>query len=202
MKRITRNPAKTKQEIIEKSASVFNIHGYAGTKMQMLVDATGYQMGGIYRHFATKMDLAKAVFQYNYSVLIKSNLEVDDQLNPKEKLLTIIENYKNMIIKPRIAGGCPILNTAVEVDDTNESLRELAKLFVEEVLVVIENILKEGKTMGVFQSSIEPQKEAHYLFASVEGAILLSTLTKSLNPLFDTFERIHSYLEDKIFRDL
>ena len=63
MKRTIRNATKTKQEIIEKSAPVFNIHGYSGTKMQMLVDATGYQMGGIYRHFETKMDLAKAVFK-------------------------------------------------------------------------------------------------------------------------------------------
>ena len=58
MKRMTRNAVKTKQEIIEKSAPVFNVNGFAGTSMQMLVKATGYQMGGIYRHFDTKMDLA------------------------------------------------------------------------------------------------------------------------------------------------
>ena len=55
MKRTTRNAAKTKKEIIEKSAPIFNVHGYAGTKIQMLVDATGYQAGGIYRHFKDKM---------------------------------------------------------------------------------------------------------------------------------------------------
>ena len=60
MKRTIRNAAKSKQEIIEKSAPVFNINGYSGTTMQMLVDVTGYQMGGIYRHFKTKKDLAKA----------------------------------------------------------------------------------------------------------------------------------------------
>ena len=76
MKRTTRNAVKTRQEIIEKSAPIFNVHGYAGTKIQMLVDATGYQAGGIYRHFTNKENLAKAAFQYNYELLIKSNFKL------------------------------------------------------------------------------------------------------------------------------
>lgn len=199
MKRSTRNAVKTKQEIIEKSAPVFNVHGYAGTKMQMLVDATGYQMGGIYRHFDTKMDLAKAAFQYSYEVQIKSNLELDDSLNPKEKLLTIIENYKKMVLKPRVPGGCPILNTAIEVDDTDEEFRQLAKLFVEEVMDIFEEILEEGKKQGLFQPFINSKKEAQYVFATVEGAIMLSNITKKIEPLFNIFEMTRSYLEKNVF---
>ena len=200
MKRTTRNAAKTKQEIIEKSAPVFNVHGYSGTKMQMLIDATGYQMGGIYRHFDTKMDLAKAAFQYNYETLIKCNFEIDTQLNPKEKLLTIFDNYKRMIVKPRIVGGCPLLNTATEVDDTNEEFSQLAKSFAEEVLMNLEQILEEGKKNGFFQSTIEPRKEALFLFASFEGAILIGNLTKNIETIFSVFERIRSFLEKDIFK--
>ena len=201
MKRLTRNAAKTKQEIIEKSAPIFNVHGYAGTKMQMLVDATGYQMGGIYRHFETKMDLAKAAFQYSYEVQIKSNLTVDSQLNPKEKLLTIIENYKKMVIKPKIAGGCPILNTATEVDDTNEGFRQLTKSYVTEVLNLMELIFEEGKATGIFRSSLNSKKEAQYLFATFEGAILIGTLMKNPEPIFDIFDKTITCLEDKIFQN-
>lgn len=199
MKRATRNAAKTKQEIIEKSAPVFNIYGYAGTKMQMLVEATGYQMGGIYRHFDTKMGLAKAVFQYNYETQIKPNLLLDEQLNPKEKLLQIIENYKKMVVKPNVKGGCPILNTATEVDDTSQEFREMTKIFVEEVLAKLTTILEEGKTKGFFQASIEPKKEALYLLASFEGAILMGQIMKDIRPVFDIFERVTTFLEDKIF---
>ncbi len=200
MKRTTRNAAKTKQEIIEKSAPVFNIHGYAGTKMQMLIDATGYQMGGIYRHFETKKHLAKAVFQYNYEVLIKKNLSVDAGLNPKEQLLAILENYRKMVLQPNIAGGCPLLNTAIEVDDTDKELSKLAKTFVKEVLAVLENILTEGKLQGVFQSGIEPKKEASFILASFEGAIMLGKIMKKASPVFAIFERILFYLEDRIFK--
>ena len=67
MKRATRNAAKSKQEIIEKAAPVFNQYGYAGTKLDMLIKATGFQKGGIYCHFDSKMDLARAVFKYNFA---------------------------------------------------------------------------------------------------------------------------------------
>lgn len=198
MKRSTRNAAKTKQEIIEKAAPVFNIHGYAGTKMQMLVHATGYQMGGIYRHFETKMDLAKAAYQYNYEVLIKGNFELPGQLNPQEKLLTVFKNYKKMALAPVIPGGCPLLNTAIEVDDTDEAFRKLAQSSVKEVLAFLEQILQEGKEQGFFQSSVEPQKEAQFLFASIEGAIMLSRISKDRQAFVNIFEKTVAYFKENI----
>lgn len=199
MKRTTRNAAKTKQEIIERSAPIFNVYGYAGTKMQMLVDATGYQMGGIYRHFETKMELAEEVFRYNFKVLVKSNLDLNPNLSPKEKLLQIIDNYQTMVMKPKIVGGCPILNTSTEMDDTDETFSVLTKSFILEVIREIEQILVEGKTEGSFQNNFDPKEEATYLFASFEGAILLAKSLRKLSPVIVVFGKIRDYLEEKIF---
>lgn len=200
MKRTTRNAVKTKQEIIEKSAPVFNVNGFAGTSMQMLVQATGYQMGGIYRHFDTKMDLAKAVFKYNYQTLVQPNIDVDLALSPQEKLLAIFENYKKMVIHPIIKGGCPILNTSTEVDDTNREFSQLVKSFVHEILQTIELILEEGINDGSFQSTVDPKKDARFLYSSFQGAILIGNLTKDLNTFMDVFDRIAFFLENNIFR--
>ena len=199
MKRSSRNAVRTKQEIIEKSAPLFNTHGYVGTSMKMLVKATGFQTGGIYRHFDSKMKLAEAVFIYNYENLLKKNLEFDPSLDPKEKLLSLLDNYKKMVVKPRIKGGCPVLNTAIEVDDTDESLRLLAKSFVEEILAAIVAVLEEGKTAGLFKVGIDAKKEALYLFATFEGAIMLGKLSKSAKPLFEIFDQVELYLEKNIF---
>ncbi len=199
MKRNTRNATKTKQEIIEKSAPVFNVYGYAGTKMQMLVEATGYQMGGIYRHFETKMDLARDVFRYNFEVLVKSNLDLKPELSPKEKLLQIIDNYQAMVVKPKVAGGCPILNTSTEVDDTDEAFSLLTKSFIREIIGEIELILEEGKKAGSFQADFDPKEEAVYLFASFEGAILLAKSLKKLSPVLIVFGKIREYLAEKVF---
>ena len=198
MKRTTRNAAKTKKEIIEKSAPIFNVHGYAGTKIQMLVDATGYQAGGIYRHFKDKKVLAKAVYQYNYETLIKSNFIIKEPLNPREKLLTALTNYKKMALQPSIPGGCPILNTAIEVDDTDDEFRQLTQSSVKEIISILENILEEGKITGDFKTSIVSRMEAQYLFASVEGAIMVSRVTKNKQAFREIFDKAIAYFEDKI----
>ncbi|MEM8892398.1 MAG: TetR/AcrR family transcriptional regulator, partial [Bacteroidota bacterium] len=171
-----------------------------GTSMKMLVQATGFQTGGIYRHFESKMKLAEAVFIYNYENLLKKNLEFDPDLDPKEKLLSLLDNYKKMVMKPRIKGGCPVLNTAIEVDDTDESLRVLAKSFVEEILAAIVEVLEEGKEAGLFKSGIDSKKEALYLFATFEGAIMLGKLSKSAKPLFEIFDQVEFYLENNVFK--
>ncbi|MEO1212005.1 MAG: TetR/AcrR family transcriptional regulator [Bacteroidota bacterium] len=199
MKRSTRNAVRTKQEIIEKSAPLFNTHGYAATSMKMLVKATGFQMGGIYRHFESKKQLAEAVFTYNYEVLLKRNLEFDPRLNSREQLLSLLDNYKKMVVKPRVEGGCPILNTAIEVDDTDESFRELVKSFVDQILAEIVKVLELGKEEGIFNADIDSKKEALYLFATFEGAIMLGKLSKSAKPLFEIFDQVRLYLENNIF---
>ena len=56
MKRATRNKEKSRREIIEKAAPIFNKHGVAGTTLKMLMTATGFEKGGIYTHFKSKTD--------------------------------------------------------------------------------------------------------------------------------------------------
>lgn len=198
MKRTTRNAQRAKQEIIEKAAPVFNVHGYSGTSMQMLVDATGYQMGGIYRHYRSKMDLAKEVFRFNYDVLIRPNLDINRNLSPRDALSTILANYRKMVLSPKVRGGCPLLNTATEVDDTDEDFRVTVAELVEETIAHIEGVLKRGKMDGSFRTSLNTEEEAQYLFSSFEGAILLGKVTRNAMAIFNVFNRIEKYIEDNI----
>lgn len=199
MKRTTRNAERTKREIIEKSAPVFNVHGFAGTSMGMLVEATGFKMGGIYRHFKTKKDLAQAVFLYNYEVLIRTNLEFAEGLSPKEKLLSVLAGYKQMIINPVVPGGCPLLNTATEMDDTDDDFRQLVKASVDEICTILKDVLQEGKAKGEIDPALDHESVAHFLFSTVEGAILLGKTTRSGTAIFGVLQQIERYLEAMVF---
>lgn len=199
MKRATRNPIQTRQAIIERSAAIFNAHGIAGTSMQMLVKATGYQMGGIYRHFATKKDLAKAVFEYNAKHIVLSTFEMEGTLNPKEKIEKVLYKYQRMTINPMSVTGCPIMNLAMETDDTDEDMRLLAKSAVDTVIESLTLILKEGQEQGLFQSNFQPRQEALYIFASFEGAIMVGKTTKDGPSFMAIFGSIQSYIKRCIF---
>ena len=51
---------------MRKAAPLFNQKGYAGTSLSDLMDATGLQKGGIYRHFSGKEELATEAFDYSW----------------------------------------------------------------------------------------------------------------------------------------
>ncbi|MFK8105410.1 MAG: TetR/AcrR family transcriptional regulator [Saprospiraceae bacterium] len=199
MKRTTRNAVRTKQEIIAKAAPIFNVYGYAGSKMQLIVAATGFQKGGIYCHFDSKLDLAKAAFLYNCSLLEKAYLKkINPADSPRKQLLQFFENYRNFIARPTIKGGCPIMNTATEVDDTNKEFRLLAKSALKTLSLRIEAILQAGKESGDFRATIDPQKEVNFFFATLEGAIMIAKLHHQKRSFTDTFDRLLLYLEQNI----
>jgi TetR/AcrR family transcriptional regulator, transcriptional repressor for nem operon len=56
----------TRREIVRKSAPLFNRRGYEGTSLSDLIEATGLQKGGIYRHFSSKQQLAGEAFDYTW----------------------------------------------------------------------------------------------------------------------------------------
>lgn len=194
MKRATRNAARTRKEIIERSAPVFNVHGVSGTSMQMLVEATGFQMGGIYRHFETKKALAKEVFQYSYEVLIERNLQLDEGHDPKQKLMSIVAAYESMVKLPKVKGGCPILNTAIEVDDTDQEFREMVQVSFNKIITIIVTTLEEGKSTGVFQESIQPKEVALFMASVLEGSIMIGKLTCDPLAVLSAFRQMKQYL--------
>ncbi|MEM6316926.1 MAG: TetR family transcriptional regulator C-terminal domain-containing protein [Bacteroidota bacterium] len=201
MKRATRNPVKSKQEIIEKAAPVFNTYGFAGTKLDMLIEATGFQKGGIYGHFKNKMDLARAAFQHNFQQLKATYLaESDASLSPKERLLGFLQRYKAYLSKPPVAGGCPILNMATEADDTDETNRLLVKAAINEWKDSLVVILEKGIQTGDFRSDINPAQEAFFIISSIEGSIMLGQVKRSLGLMLGVADSLEKYVRTAIFK--
>src|SRR6201997_708984 len=54
----------TRERIIAQAAPLFNQKGFAGCSMQDVMEATGLEKGGLYRHFSGKEELAAEVFRY------------------------------------------------------------------------------------------------------------------------------------------
>jgi len=115
---------ETKQEIVRKAAPLFNQKGYAGTSLSDLMDATGLQKGGIYRHFSGKEELATEAFDYSWQKAVSGRLEgVENLPNSVDRLKKMVDNFVDMRAG-LVPGGCPLMNTAIEADDGNTVLRK------------------------------------------------------------------------------
>lgn len=173
---------RTRQYIIEATAAVFNKKGYAGTSLSDLTDATGLTKGSIYGNFENKEQVALAVFDYNYC---RVNDMIDREVAVAGTFYDKLMVYTRVYNDERLAahGGCAILNTAVEADDTNEALKIKAAQAILKWKKTIVNLINGGIAAGEFKADVDADQTALVMIALIEGGVMISKVTNSSDNL-------------------
>ena len=169
---------RTRQFIIEKTAVVFNKKGYAGTSLSDLTEATGLTKGSIYGNFESKEDVALAVFDFN-TLRVREKIQqlIDKESTFHDKLLVYTKVYSDSVLAER--GGCAILNTAIEADDTNNLLKDKASKAIIRWKKNIVEIIQGGITAGEFKADVDVNQSALSIIALIEGGIMIGKVTGS-----------------------
>lgn len=168
---------ETRENILKQAAELFNQQGYAGSSITDLMRVTGLQKGGIYNHFKSKDELAIAAFDYAIA-FIKQHYR-DALLGKKhtiERLQAIIAVFSSCVDYPLINGGCPLLNTAIESDDTHPQLRQRAQQAMNSWRELIGQIIAKGIESGEIRLTIDIDEVATMIIVTLEGAMMLSKL--------------------------
>jgi AcrR family transcriptional regulator len=187
----------TRQRIVEKAAPVFNQRGYWGASMSDLMEATGLEKGGIYNHFGSKESLAVEAFDHNTDVVAdRIRAALDGTTGAVERLQAVIAAFRTFVEKPPFPGGCPLLNTATESDDTHPVLRDRARARMTELLDdTVGRIVKRGVERGELRSDVDAKQTATVVVAALEGAIMLSRLYDSPGPMRRTATHLTEWVE-------
>jgi len=179
---------QTRREIVRKAAPLFNQKGFAGTSLSDLMEATGLQKGGIYRHFSSKEELAAESFDYAWQKAVSERLDGLDELTDS------VDRLKKILVR----GGCPLLNTAVEADDGNPILRARARKALQAWTARLTKVISEGIKERQIRPGVDSLKLAQRIIGSLEGALLISRLTESDAPLREAREILDEYLEQNV----
>jgi TetR/AcrR family transcriptional regulator, transcriptional repressor for nem operon len=189
----------TRAHIIEQAAAVFNRQGYAGASMQDLMQATGLQKGGIYNHFSSKDELAIAAFDFATNHIQQKFMgALKGKRRAVDRLMAMLDVYETLLDDPLVPGGCPILNTAVESDDTHPGLRDRAQQAMDTWRKLLRRILESGISRGELRSGIEVENVITVLIATIEGAIMLSKLYGETVYLERALEHLRSYVREQL----
>ncbi|QEM08606.1 MULTISPECIES: TetR/AcrR family transcriptional regulator [Mucilaginibacter] len=187
---------RTRQFIIERTSPVFNKKGYAGTSLSDLTEATGLTKGSIYGNFKNKEEVAAEVFEYNSGKVRKQIQErIQRATSYHDKLLVYAQVYHSFTRGDFIPGGCPILNTAVDADDTNPLLKDKAAKAVIRWKTGIENLIKGGIEAGELKPDINITETALSMIAMIEGGIMISKVTDSPANLDIVLTSVHSMVD-------
>src|SRR5690606_24556043 len=118
---------RTRREVIERAAGLFNRTGYRSTSLSDIMAVTGLQKGGLYRHFESKDELALLAFDFAVDKMTQRfHRELANAKTSSDKVRAILAVYERIPTDPPVAGGCPILNAATEADDALPTLKKRA----------------------------------------------------------------------------
>lgn len=169
---------RTKQFIIEKTAPVFNMYGFEGASLAVLQQVTGLTKGSLYGNFRDKEEMAVEAFRFSMSTIRDAfQAKIKKQKTAKGKLLTFLGVYAGFVRQPPVAGGCPILNNAIEADDFHTSMKEVVAEEIERTIDFITSLFEQGKSNGEFVAHVRSRELAYLLFTSIEGAIMVSRVS-------------------------
>jgi TetR/AcrR family transcriptional repressor of nem operon len=183
----------TRQRIIEVAAPLFNKRGFAGCSMQDIMDATGLEKGGLYRHFASKEELAAEAFNYALASVMRVRMHNADHIEGAINRLNFV--IKRFAESPSaIPGGCPLMNVAIDADDGNPVLRGLACEGIRDWKSKLAVIVEQGIESGEIRSNIEPRRIANTIIATLEGALMISRIEGSKQAMRDAQESLEAVL--------
>ncbi len=181
-----------------RQAPIFNQKGYDGAALSDLMRATGLEKGGIYRHFGSKQELAGDAFNYAWKLAMDARFEGTEQIpNAVNRLKQIVRNFRDRRAGV-VAGGCPLLNTAVDSDDGNPKLRAKARKALSSWLDRLQSIAEEGQRRGEVRSDVDSEKLATLIASTLEGGHMVSRLQRKEEPLDLACRHLEEYLETEV----
>lgn len=192
-----RKGEQTRQEIVRKAAPLFNQRGYNGAALSDLMEATGLEKGGIYRHFASKEQLAAEAFDYAWNETLQARIhDLDAIPNSVDRINQLLVNFVER--RGIVPGGCPLLNTAIESDDGNAVLRERARGALRSWRRYLVAMIEQGIKAREIRTRVDAQALATVIISSLEGAVMVYRLERSDDALRAVQAHLNHYLETEV----
>jgi TetR/AcrR family transcriptional regulator, transcriptional repressor for nem operon len=184
----------TRQFIIEKAAIIFNQKGYAGTSIKDITEAAQLSKGGFYGNFRSKEEIAIEAFEYSVNTVTQKARERSlTKVKSYDKLIESIQFYREYIFNEPVEGGCPILNMAPEVDDTNPEMRSRVTKALDNWQYSVKRVVEKGIENGEIHHYANAEAFATLFVAMLEGGIMMSRVYKNpkhLHIVLDQLEKM------------
>lgn len=165
---------QTRQFIIEKSAPVFNIKGYAGTSLSDIQEVSKLTKGAIYGNFSDKNELAVAAYEYSSSMVIDVlTATMQAAASATESLFSYADYYVQNVQFVVSKGGCPLMNAAIEADDHLFFMRDAVRNSMKRIISLIQKTIEQGQMDKEFKPDLDAAEYAATIFSLMEGTILL-----------------------------
>jgi TetR/AcrR family transcriptional repressor of lmrAB and yxaGH operons len=180
------NPAK--EQILEAAARLFEKQGYHATGLNEIIRESGSPKGSLYYYFPEGKE------QIGVETALWSAAQMSERIhfglsqaeNPAEAVRLLTLGIAGAIEQSGFAAGGPLMMLAAESAVRSERLNIACREAY-------------GQMQAVFSEKLFGNAElAEFILATLEGAILLSRVQHSGEPLRRAGEYLYSYIKEKL----
>lgn len=158
MARKTREDTElTRKRILDAGLKIFADVGYASARIEDIAKEAGVTRGGVYWHFANKLELFKAIFEHYQSALDIRLAEIfSSEMNPSQKLRCLAEMFIDWLTERGEHREIELLALGLSRDGCvkQTEIADARKRDVENFLNYIIEIIEEGKRVGEIRKDI------------------------------------------------
>ena len=175
--------AATRDQILDAAGRLIHLQGYHCTSLDDVLRESGVGKGNFYYYFKSKEELGYAIIDRLVRGFVDRTLApafADGDADPVEQIHSFLDRILDSQRQRNCIGGCPMGNLASELSDVHEGFRKrLADVF-REWRVTMAEALHRGQGAGRLSPECNPEGAAYFIVAALEGAILMSKVTKDI----------------------
>ena len=192
-----RDGRQTREAILEAATELMHLKGYQATTLDDVLKESGVGKGNFYYHFKSKEDLGYAILDQVISAFLERTLDpcFSETSAPR---LTQIRCFLDRVLAAQrernCVGGCALGNLASELSDVHEGFRKRLSGVFKAWRERLTGALEEAQAAGSVRPDCRPDPVAQFLVASLEGAILVTKLTKDISIMERCVEELKRYL--------
>jgi TetR/AcrR family transcriptional repressor of nem operon len=193
----SRDGRQTREAILDAATRLIQIKGYKATSLDDVLRESGVGKGSFYYYFKSKEDLGHAILDSLIASFIQRTVEpcfADEAGHPLDQVRCFLDRVVQAQRECNCVGGCPLGNLASELSDVHEGFRaRLAEVFSawRQRLTLV---LRRGRDHGEVTRDCRPEEVAQFLVASLEGAILITKVTKDIAVMEQCVSEMRRYL--------
>ena len=180
--------AATRDQILDAAGRLIHLQGYHCTSLDDVLRESGVGKGNFYYHFKSKEELGYAIIDRLVRGFVERTLApafADIHADPVDQIHSFLDRILDSQRQRNCIGGCPMGNLASELSDVHEGFRRrLADVF-RQWRVTMAEAFRRGQAAGRLSPECDPEGAAYFIVAALEGAILMSKVTKD----FQVMER-------------
>lgn len=173
----TEKGESTKRDLLAVAAEVFARHGYAATRMDDVIAASGMTKGAIYFHFRSKKELARAVVnEAEGQWLTLGRAAVARHDDPLQKFRSAGDLLIDMMTGS--AGGWSAVRLAVELKRLSDADLKTDLGPMAGWIALVGEVIEAGQVAGTFNPTLSTTDAALLLVAAFDGLKTISDVSQ------------------------